>query len=323
MTANVETMMYQGQKPWHGLGVQVEGSINSAEAIKQAGLDWEVALTQLQTANGTIIPDTFGVQRSTDNSVLGIVGNQYTPLQNRDAFGFFDPIVSAGEANYETAGSLKQGARVWILAKLNREPSVIVPQSNDIVEKFILLSNSHDGKMAVRVGFTPIRVVCQNTLAHAHAASSSRLIRVTHGMQVRQNVESLRETMNLANQEFEATADKYRALASKQINSKDLLKYVKQVLGREEPITVDTDYAAPEAKGKVENRIIELFETGAGNNMEGVAGTTWAAYNAVTDYLSHERGNDEQNRIHSLWFNGSKQVSERALQYAYNYAVAA
>ena len=135
---------------------------------------------------------------------------------------WFQPFLDAKEAALHTAGSLRNGSRIWVLAKLNRDPLVIA--QGDEVEKFILLSHGHDGSLAVRVGFTPVRVVCQNTLAMAHGSDASKLIRVKHTKDVHENLANIREVMDLANAEFEATAEQYRLLARKSINQADLRK---------------------------------------------------------------------------------------------------
>ena len=118
--------------------------------------------------------------------MLGVVGPRYTILQNQDAFKWFQPFLEAKEAALHTAGSLRGGSRIWVLAKLNREPLVIA--QGDEVEKYLLLSHSHDGSLAVRVGFTPIRVVCQNTLSMAHNADASKLIRFKHTKDIHENL---------------------------------------------------------------------------------------------------------------------------------------
>ena len=162
----------------------------------------------------------------------GVVGPNTHPLQNTNAFEFFDGFIQAKEALLETAGSLDEGRKVWVMAKIQRPNSEIV--KGDEVAKFVLLSNSHDGTTAVRVGFTPIRVVCANTLAMAHSDKASKLIRVRHSKQVKQNLDAIRETMNVADEEFEATAEQFRFLASRQINAKDLEKYIKVALKMDE-----------------------------------------------------------------------------------------
>lgn len=166
------SMMYVGDLPWHGLGTALQKPATATEAIKAAKLDWEVVKTPVYACvgNNRLVPtDSFAVVRSDmvdkpECEVLGVVGKDYTPLQNRDAFSFFDPIAGEGAAIYHTAGVLAGGRRVWMLAKLPGETRVI---GDDISHKYLLLFNSHDGSGAVGVKFTPVRVVCQNTLTMA------------------------------------------------------------------------------------------------------------------------------------------------------------
>lgn len=256
----------------------------------------------------------FAVRRTSDGRILGTVGPKYTLLQNQNAFQWFNPFLEAREAALHTAGSLAEGSRIWVLAKLNREPLVIA--AGDEIEKFILLSHSHDGSLAVRVGFTPIRVVCANTLAMAHGSDASKLIRVKHSRSVHDNLENIREVMNLANAKFEATAEQYRLLAHKDINQADLRKYVRQVFKVE---------AQDDVSGRMRNileEVTRLAEVGVGNDLPSVRGTWWAAYNGVTDYLSHQYGRSESNRLNSLWFGENARVNRHALDTALVMALA-
>ena len=205
------------------------------------------------------------VRRTSDSKVLGVVGPRYAPLQNQDAFDWFQPFLDAKEAALHTAGSLRGGSRIWVLAKLNRDPLVIA--QGDEVEKFILLSHGHDGSLAVRAGFTPIRVVCQNTLSMAHGSDASKLIRVKHTKDVLENLANIREVMDLANAEFEATAEQYRLLARKSINQADLRKYVKRVL------KVEDEEGSTRSKNIMEE-IVGLAEAGRGNDLPSVRGTS-------------------------------------------------
>lgn len=320
MSANVETMAYVGATPWHGLGTAMEESdwYNLDSVIAKSGLDWEAEKVQLKTVDALTefpdgqIVDHYAVRRKTDNRILGTVGPRYTILQNRKAFEWFEPFSKAKEAAFHTAGSLDEGSRIWILAKINRDPMVIVP--GDEVEKYLLLSHSHDGTLAVRVGFTPIRVVCANTLAMAHGDKASKLIRIKHSAKVETNLDNIRDTINLANKEFEATAEQYRKLANKDINKADLEKYVKTVMGLEDEKEIST------RSKNIMDEIVGLFETGKGNDMPGVKGTYWAAYNGITQYYTWDAGRNESNRLNSLWFgpnaNKNKEALETALQMA-------
>lgn len=309
-------MFYVGSKPWHGLGTELLNPPTIKEAIVYAGLDWDVNLEAVYYSDvslaGTtyeIIPDARVVRRGTDGKILGVVGTKYEPLQNTEAFAWFDPFVSNGFVELETAGSLAEGKKVWILAKIKSDPLVIKGQ--DIVEKYILLSNSHDGSMAVSAGYTPIRVVCNNTLSMAQNNSASQLLKVRHTRTMKDTLEKIREIMCITNAAFEATANQYRLLASRDINAKTLEKYVKVVL--------DQDKLASEITTKGRNqveRVIQLFEYGNGNNMPEIRGTVWAAYNAVTDYISHEASSNLDKRYASLWFGSNARRNKVALEKA-------
>jgi phage/plasmid-like protein (TIGR03299 family) len=310
------------QTPWHGLGHIVHEAPSSLEAMRLAGLDWTVKMEALFCADGAQVPDRRACRRSSDGRILGVVGNVYTPLQNADAFGFFDPLIEAGEAMYETAGSLMEGSRVWVLARINRDPSVIVP--GDEIAKYVLLSNGHDGRLSASMGFTGIRVVCANTMAQAHSDASSKLVRVYHHKKIVENLEALRASMDLANESFEMSAESYRALARRSINTDDLKKYVNTVFATKRSETRDAVArdGGDEAPGRARilNDVTRLFETGHGSDIEGVRGTYWGAYNAVTEYLSYERGTDEDTRLNNLWYGQGERLNQKALDTALQYA---
>lgn len=325
MAHEIETMFSVRELPWHGLGTVLESAPSVADAIRAAGLDWDVELRPVVTVDGAAVPGTFASVRTSDGRVLGCVGSSYAPLQNREAFAFFDPFLAAGEATLETAGSLREGSRIWILARLARDPSVIA--GDDEVRKYILLANGHDGSLCVQVGFVPIRVVCANTLALAQRSKASRLLRVRHQKNVAATLTALHDVMNTANAEFEATAEQFRWLASRGVDEDDLRRYVRTVFsrgalpsaGEAAPEVVDAEIALDEPAergGRLFDSVRRLFESGRGNDRPAVRGTWWAAYNAVTEYLAHERGGDRDTRINSLWFAGGSRLNERALKAA-------
>lgn len=303
-------MFYRGEAPWHKLGrfIHPDEVLTSEQAIVAAGLDWTVDTKPLFLADGTQAPSNATV-RSDNGNILGVVGKNYTPLQNKNAFTFFDEFINSGQASFETAGSLKDGKKIWALAKINKDPLVIA--GNDIVDKYILLSNSHDGTTAVRAGFTPIRVVCANTMAMAHQKGTSQLIRIKHGKNVADNLERVAEIMNVANQQFEATAEQYRFLASRNINSADLETFIKLVFTG--PKYVELESQGLTVNKRIIENVIPLFEKGRGNDMTEIKGTAWAAYNAVNEYLQYERGSDDDSRLNSMWFGDGANLNQRAL----------
>jgi len=319
MAHEVEQILYVGETPWHGLGTRFITPPTLDEAIVAAGLDWKVTTEPVFSAGQEKLPALL-TRRSSDGSILGVVGPTYEPLQNLKAFDFFKPFIESGEAAIETAGSLRMGKRVFVLAKLNLDPMDIV--KGDSVEKYVLLSNSHDGTLAVRVGFTPVRVVCANTMAMALGDSASKLIRVRHTKNVADNLELIRETMNLANQQFEATAEQFRMLAAKNINQADLEKYIKLVFNSNKKIIEAEGDTSSLNNKRIINAIQPLFEKGLGNDLPGVKGTLWGAYNAANEYLQYYRGDDAQVRLDQMWFGQSAALNKRALEVAVMMAAA-
>ena len=306
MAHEVEQMMYVGATPWHNLGNRfIEAPKTLEEAMVAAGLDWTVSTKKIYLDDGRSVP-AMATVRDSDSSILGVVGTNYKPLQNKNAFDFFNPFVESGMAQIETAGSLMQGKRVWVQAKITSDVDVV--KGNDIIERYILLSNSHDGTMAVRAGFTPVRTVCANTLAMAHNSGESQLIRIKHSQKVEENLAAVGRIMNLANNAFETTLEQYRFLANKDINSKDLEKYVKLVFKLDE----DNDNSGK----RLLSNIVPLFEKGRGNDMSEIKGTWWAAYQGISEYLQYYKGSDEQSRLNNLWFGQSKTILERGLEVA-------
>ena len=313
MAAAIEQMMFVGATPWHGLGNKVEADIGIEDAIVSAGLDWEVGLKNLQTVDGVPV-NHRATYRKTDGSILGVVGPRYTPLQNRDSFDWFQPFLDAGECALHTAGSLHSGQKVWVLAQLNRDNSEIV--AGDEVSKFILLSNSHDGTTAIRVGYTPIRVVCANTLAWAHSNTNSQLIRIRHTRSSKSNLENVRDIMDNINAGFEATAEQFRFLASKDFNQADIRRYVKTLLGIEKVVDADIKTRTR----NILDEIIGIITDSPEQAMVGTRGTYWAAYNGYNSYLNYVKGRTEDNRLDSLWFGAGSNENIKALNLAVEFA---
>ena len=159
MPANVETMFYVREKPWHGLGTEVQEAPTSADALIYAGLDWEVIQKNVYTENGSLISGYKVNLRSTDNEALGIVSDRYKVVQNEDAFQFTDDLLGAG-VTYETTGALQGGRKVWMLARMPHRYII----AGDEIAPYLVVMNSYDGSSGIKVAMTPIRVVCQNTL---------------------------------------------------------------------------------------------------------------------------------------------------------------
>lgn len=311
------SMMYVGQEPWHGLGTKLDKPATAVEAIKAARLDWKVVKQPLFAIGGSValpVPDKFAVVPQhkwgkADCPVFGIVGEDYTPLQNREAFAFFDDIVHQGEAIYHTAGSLGKGERIWILAKL---PSDIQVVDDDIANKFLLLSNSHDGTSSVQIKFTPIRVVCQNTLTMA--LSQGPIIRVVHGRDMHERLKNAEKALGLIHKRFDEIEKSFKGMAGVKIDKERVAEYVNLVFP--EPRNPDNE-TAWERVARARSGASRLFEKGKGNDKTGVAGTLWAAYNGVTEYVDHHPIKSiGERRLQSIWFGNGYYVKARAFKIA-------
>jgi len=192
MAANVETMFYTREKPWHGLGTRVEESPTSADALQLAGLFWKVLQEPIYTDVGGMIPGYRANVRDTDRKVLGVVTERYKVIQNEEAFAFTDELLGNG-VRYETAGSLQEGKKVWLLARLPREYII----SGERISPYLVFSNTHDGSGAVRVAITPIRVCCNNTLNLA-LSTAKRSFSMIHTGDIKGKVQEAKDTLFMA-----------------------------------------------------------------------------------------------------------------------------
>jgi len=320
MAHQVESAFYTGVPAWHKIGTVVDEAPSIEDAIRLAGLDWEVleepVFYQKPCADGDIpieIPNYKALVRSTDGKTLSIMKDSYTVLQNVDAFRFFDNVLDSGLASLEAAGSLREGQRIWVLAKIRGAEADVV--TNDTVEAYLLLCNSHDGSLAVHVLFTPIRVVCNNTLSFAlEDAKSERVanLKIKHTASLSQSLEAVKQAIDIGHQTFRFTVEQYQQLTRKGCDIVGLKNYVQEVFELQ-----------PNEKGVIELPrsyafIEEAFESGPGANLAGVDGTYWGAYNALTHWLDHTRGRNETNRLNNSWFGTSKTIRDRAFQVAVN-----
>ena len=202
MPANVETMYSAVDTPWHRIGTVTDKAVNSEQAINHAGLDWTVSTRPVVTfdrANETEgnfidIPDTFATVRDSDDTVLGVVGDRYKVVQNKECFNFLDTVVDDSEATYETAGSLNNGKIVWMMLNLGKEIKV----DEDRTVPYLLMVNSHDGSTSVRGLPTPIRVVCSNTLRLALSSNAYKGFSFRHTQNVDGRIQQARTLLELS-----------------------------------------------------------------------------------------------------------------------------
>ena len=253
MAANVEEMFYVGREtPWHGLGRQLDNPPTSADAIVAAGLDWEVEQKAISIMGTDIeIPDTYANVRSSDNTVLGVVGNRYQIVQNKEAFEFTDSLIGEG-CVYETAGSLRNGKQIWLLARLPESIQI----AGDEVLPYLVFTNTHDGSGAIKVCASPIRVVCNNTLNLA-LKNAKRTWSARHTGSIEYKLQEASETLNLANKYMKNLKEESEKLAVQKVNEQTLAK----LCGSLVPINEDmSDRQKANAKDIVEDIVKRYYE---------------------------------------------------------------
>lgn len=311
-------MTYTGAKPWHGLGVEVDHAMTASEAIEKAGLDWDVECELVYVSPAMAeIPNKQAIVRSDTREVFNVFSKAYTPVQNRDAFTFFDGVVGAGEAVYETAGSLRGGRRIWILAKL---PGDLKLDDKDILEKYILLANSHDGSMQVTMKITPVRVVCNNTLEVATMRdfdNGGNTARFRHTVNILNRMNSIRDLLGLTDAHFELFMRQVERLAEAKFTEGDMRAVAEAAINL-------TEARATKARKDKVDQIVALYYNGIGTDLVTSNGTGWGAFNAVTEFLDHNMavaGSRSKNpnalavagqRMDISWFGYGREMRQRA-----------
>jgi phage/plasmid-like protein (TIGR03299 family) len=279
--------MFAYQPAWHGLGTVVSEAQTSADALRIAGLDWDVTLTPL----AAIMPDgthqPVGTHRATwrtdTGKALGAVGKRYTPLQNREAFGWMDEVVGADNplALWHTCGSLKGGRKVWMLAKL---PGTIEVTSRDVLEKYVLITNSHDGTGAVRLFPTSVRVVCANTLRLAIGMADRpageeglplglKLFHTVGGLANR--VEKARECLGVIANSHEGFGKIARQMIARPVSSQQVSDYFGGLV----------DGRGQRSRDKVLGQLWDRFALPTNEGEHGA--NVWTAYNAASEFADH------------------------------------
>ena len=297
---------------WHGLGQVVDNPLTAVEALKEAQLDWEVrkqpALYQVGD-NVIEIPRTNAIVRGDNDAVLGVVGPNYEPVQNVEAFGFFDSLVSEKEAIYHSAGALGAGERIWILAKL---PTDTVIAKDDIINNYVLIYNSHDGSTAISAMLTPVRVVCNNTLTAAIQGARNK-VSIRHTKNVKDNLREAHKVLGLANKYRVELEGAFNVLASKKVNTELVNTFLSSVYDEK-----DKDGNIVEAGKRVKSKIVEIFESSVGGqDLKSSRGTMFGLYNALTFYYDNvSEYRDENSRAYSTWFGNTSSYRNYAFKKA-------
>lgn len=321
-TTGRASCMVVGAPAWHRLGVVLNEAPTSAMAMKQAGLDWRVEewpvrAFDAETDRSIHCPNTKAIVRSDTKAVLGIHSERYQPLQNCDAFRFMDALVESGEVKYESAGALKGGRVVWMLARI---PTEIEVGGGDVTHPYVLLSNSHDGSQAIRIYPTAVRVVCNNTLRLSTNSTGADLgINVMHLGDLDEKINEARYALGLMRRQLEQYGELASVMAARKMTSGEAKAFFESLF----PVAAGaTDRAKKSAADRV-GRVSDLYYWGQRNNLPGMERSVWAALNAVTEWADHEQratGETEEERldhkVQSMWFGTAHRLKTEAYEKA-------
>ena len=315
MAHMVETMAYAGNVPWHGLGKKVPHDLSPEQMLEAAQLDWTVqkvpAFANVQDQNVNI--GWSALVRSSDNRILDVVSNDWNPVQNSEAFQFFQEYCEAGDMEMHTAGSLRDGQIVWALAKVKESFELF---KGDRIDSHLLFTNPHKFGQCIDIRFTPTRVVCNNTLTLALKQKEERVVKKNHRTVF--DASSVKEQLGIATTKLAKYKEMAEFLGSKRYTSEKLKEYFNQIF----PVLVYNKEKGPQRKdlSKSATRALEVVHTQPGANF--AEGSWWQAFNAVTYLTDHEIGKTVDSRLTSSWFGANKNLKLKALETAVEFAEA-
>lgn len=312
MSHEVETMAWANEKPWHGLGKEVSGDLTPAQMLKEAGLDWTVEKSPAWVLIGDEMVSTgrSALVRSSDNSILDMVSDEWMPLQNQEAFEFFNDFIGSGDMAMETAGSLKNGQIVWGLARVKESFELF---GGDKVDAYLHFTNFHKYGNSTDVRFTPIRVVCNNTLTLSLNTRVDRMVKISHRQEF--NGDDVKLMLGVAHEKLEKYKEMAAFLGSKRTNADQQMEYFGKVFG----FNVDKDGKA--TLNRNAEKALEVVNTQPGHNF--AEGSWWQNFNAVTFMTDHVLGRNADNRLTSAWYGQNKGLKTNALELAVSMAEAA
>lgn len=301
MVGDKVQMAYAGEKPWHGLGVEVPADLTPQQMLEAAGLDWTVEKIPAfaDVAGKRVAVGKSALVRSSDNSVLDVVSDDWNPVQNEDAFKFFNDFIAQGDMEMHTAGSLKGGTIVWALAKVKDGFELF---GGDRVESYLHFTNFHRYGCSTDVRFTPIRVVCNNTLTLSLNTRAEKMVKVSHRKVF--DGDEVKVMMGVAHEKLMQYREMASFLGTKRFSNENVIEFFKRVL--------------PGAKKDEMSRLAKIsydtIETQPG--AEFAQGTWWQAFNAVTHTVDHLAARTADNRLTSAWYGFGKGAKTKALETA-------
>lgn len=304
ITSDDQVISARNITPWHGLG-EIKESFDINDLYRIMG--WKVEKIALQTVTGLKTNGFATVRMNQDDSNQIVLSTtltkNYKILQNHQLIDTVKPFVEQG-CMIETAGTLKQGQKVWILLRLS---SNIFVSANDEIKTFILVSNDHSGKNAAQIGTVAIRVVCNNTLTQAHSSDTSNLVKIYHKGDVAGNMDFVASTLDHFNGQFKVYGEQLQKLAGQSITLEQLQAYTRQCF--KEMINMDN-----------EKKITDKVEAVFNNEIESAKGSVYGAYQAVNWYINHNKDSNLDTKLNSLIYGQKRMLDQRAFKLALDLA---
>jgi phage/plasmid-like protein (TIGR03299 family) len=312
MAHNVETMAYSGEVPWHGLGVKVPADLTSIQMLQAAKLDWQVnkvpAYIDMINKDGLVEKvylDNAALVRETDSKVLDVVSSEWNTVQNQEAFEFFDEFIADGSMEMHTAGSLQGGKIVWVLAKVNGSFELF---GGDLIEPYLLFSNFHKYGFSTDVRFSPIRVVCNNTLNMAIGKETGNSIKVSH-RRIFDPLE-VKSALGIAVERMAQYQESAKLLGTRRAKDEDVIDYFTRIF----PVSAASKKAERHEKSRNAVAALKLLCEQPGT--EFAEGSWWQAYNAVSYFTDHVAGRNVDTRLTSSWYGPNRRLKIEALDLA-------
>ena len=277
MAANVETMFSVREKPWHGLGKIVMEAPTSKDALRLAGLDWNVVQEPIYTEFNEVVEGYKANVRDSDRKVLGVVSDRYKVVQNADAFSFTDELLGKG-VRYETAGSLQEGKKVWLLARLPREYII----GGERISPYLVFSNTHDGSGSVKVAVTPVRVVCNNTLNLA-LDTASRSFSMVHTGNIQDKIQEAKDTLFMAESYMDCLGAEFEQLRRQKMTDAQVKEFMELLLPIEKDSTQIQSKNILRLREDMRKRYYDAPD------LQKVGNNAYRFINAVSDFATHAK----------------------------------
>lgn len=309
MAHQVENMAYINETPWHGLGNLLEPNQPLEVWLQQAGMNWNIESSPVHYQGQDHLrqfDDAKVLFRSDSGEALSVVSNRYQVVQPREVLEFYKDLVDVGGFELETAGVLKNGKKLWALARTGQETML---KGDDLVKGYLLLATACDGTLATTAQFTSVRVVCNNTLAIA-TSDSQGAIKVPHSTKF--DADKVKQQLGIGVSAWQRFIAGMRKLADRPVHPFEARRYLVELFG--DPALLFHD----QPNKKALNRVFDLFDgQGKGANLAAAKGTAWGLVNAVSQYVDHEsRARNADNRLSSAWFGVGAAIKQKAFKEA-------